>query len=132
LLENSLIFVLRYLKKLCPAQYLLWSYFIWYITISIFYFDSNPEIWLSAFGISIIVGIALVLSANCWPLDFKKLDYKQTLRLFIIPFCVSSYASLIKGKAFIFIFPADLKTSGLALFAITVFVGLSLIIKKLA
>ena len=121
-----------YFKNLCTAQYLLWSYFIWYLTIITFHFDNDPEIWFSALGISIIIGIALVLSTTCWPIEIKKLNVRQTLRLFIIPFCVSSYATLIKGQGFTFIFPPEIKTSSIAVLAIIVFITFLFVAKKLA
>jgi hypothetical protein len=33
-----------------------------------------------------------------------KLDFWQTFRLFVMPFCVSSFSALVKGKGFILIF----------------------------
>ena len=54
-------------------------------------------------GISVIIGIALILSVNnngSW-----KKDKWQTFRLFLMPFAVSSFSSLIKDKEFFLIFP---------------------------
>jgi hypothetical protein len=33
-----------------------------------------------------------------------KLDFWQTFRLFLMPFCVSSFAALVKGRGFVLIF----------------------------
>jgi hypothetical protein len=93
----------------------LWSYLIWYLSISILYFDSDPGLWLTALGISFIVGFALVLSTCREPFDLRALGCWQTLRLFLIPFCVSSYSLLIKDKNCFLIFPPDLKTNSIAI-----------------
>ncbi|HHJ35316.1 MAG TPA: hypothetical protein ENJ87_06090 [Gammaproteobacteria bacterium] len=123
--------MISYFRNLSTAQYLLWGYLIWYLTISVIYFDSDAKIWISALGISAIVGFAFVLSTTCWPINIKALDRWQTLRLFLIPFCVSSYSSLIKGKGFMLIFPPDIKTNGTAILAIVIFVGLIQLSKQL-
>lgn len=38
----------------------------------------------------------------------RKIDRRVVFRLFLIPFCVSSYSALIKGKGFILLFPPNL------------------------
>ena len=124
--------LIKYLQQLGPGKQLLWCYLIWYIAIITFYFDSKTEIWLSAIGISLIVGIALVLSTSCWPVNIRALDRWQTMRLFAIPFCVSSYSSLIQDKGFYLIFPPQIKTSGFALLAITVFLFVVQLLKKIS
>jgi len=123
--------MIYYIKQLPPGKLLLWSYLIWYLSISILYFDSDPGLWLTALGISLIVGFALVLSTSGEPFDIRVLDRWQTLRLFIIPFCVSSYSLLIKDKNCFLIFPPDLKTNSIALLAIFSFLLLVVLIKKL-
>jgi hypothetical protein len=92
--------VLSYLRHLCVGQKLL---------------------WLSAFGISLIVGFALVLSTSCWPVEVKKLDRWKTFRLFFIPFCVSSYSLIISHQDFLLIFPHELKANFIAVLAICTF-----------
>ncbi len=121
---------MKYFQQLCLGQQLLWGYFIWYLVIVFLYFDPSPRLWFSSLGIAIIVGTALVISTTCWPVNFKTLDQWQTMRLFLIPFCVSSYASLIKGHHFILIFPPVIKTNAIALIAITIFFLLVYLLKK--
>jgi len=123
--------MINYIKNLALGKLLLWVYFIWYLSISILYFDSDPRLWLTALGISVIVGIALVLSTTCWPVEIRTLDRWQTLRLFLIPFCVSSYSLLVKDKNCFLIFPPDLKTNAIALLAIFSFLLFVVLIKKL-
>lgn len=95
--------LLRYFAALSPGKTALWCYLIWYLVTVVIYFDSSPAIWLNALGISGVIGIALLLSvANP---SARKADRWQTLRLFLIPFGVSSFSSLIKGRGFILILP---------------------------
>ncbi len=122
--------IVDYVRQLQFDKLLLWSYFIWYLSISVLYFDADPKLWFTALGIALIVGIALVLSTTCWPIDVKILDRWQMLRLFLIPFCVSSYSLLIKDKDCFLIFPPDLKTNSIALSAIFCFLVFVILIKK--
>lgn len=84
---------------------MLWCYLLWYLLTAALYFDPAPTLWLNSMGLSIIIGVALNLSvaaeAGKWPQPW------QIFRFFLIPFCVSSYASLIKNQGFILIFPPD-------------------------
>jgi hypothetical protein len=94
---------LRYLSELKPGKVTLWCYLIWYLVTVVAHFDASPGIWLSSLGISAVVGVALLLSvrgesgvsSNPW----------QTFRLFLMPFCVSSFSALIKGQGYILILP---------------------------
>jgi len=124
--------VLRYIAQLYPGNILLWVYLIWYLTISTLYFDDDPKLWLTALGISLIVGFALVLSTSCWPINIRALDRWQTFRLFLIPFLVSSYSLLIKDKGCFVIFPPDLKTNSIALGIIISFVIIVVLVKKMS
>jgi hypothetical protein len=93
---------LNYFAQLKPGKMVLWFYLIWYLVTVYFHFDPNPKIWINAVGISVVIGIALMLSvssgqspwANPW----------QTFRLFWMPFAVSSFSSLIKGQGYTVIF----------------------------
>jgi hypothetical protein len=94
---------LRYLSELKPGKVTLWCYLIWYLVTVVAHFDASPGMWLSSLGISAIVGVALQLSirgesataSNRW----------QTFRLFLMPFCVSSFSALIKGQGYILVLP---------------------------
>lgn len=93
----------NYLAQLSTGKTVLWCYLIWYLVTVARYFDPAPAIWLNSLGISAVIGIALLLSVNrAGP---KLGDRWQTMRLFLMPFCVSSFSSLIKGKGFILIVP---------------------------
>ena len=95
---------LKYLSELTPGKVTLWCYLIWYLVTVAVHFDHSPSIWLNSLGISAVIGIALLLSiGNETP---KSLDGWQTFRLFLMPFCVSSFSALIKGQGYILVFPS--------------------------
>lgn len=103
---------LQYLQNLSRSQIILWCYLIWYLAMSAFYFDPNPMLWLSSLGIAVIIGFALILSTQK-PGGANR-DRWETFRLFLVPFCVSSYAALIKGKHFFLVFSAKVEENLLA------------------
>jgi hypothetical protein len=43
-----------------------------------------------------------------------KLEFWQTFRLFLMPFCVSSFAALVKDHNFILIFSRDIREIAVA------------------
>lgn len=94
---------LRYLSDVAPGKVALWCYLIWYLVAVVSHFDPAPQIWLSSLGISVIVGIALLLSVES-KLDTRP-NHWQTFRLFLMPFCVSSFSALIKGQGYFLILP---------------------------
>ena len=95
---------LRYLSELKPGKVTLWCYLIWYLVTVVAHFDASPAIWLSSAGISAIVGVALLLSVRGE--SGASPDWWQTFRLFMMPFCVSSFSALIKGQGFILVLPS--------------------------
>jgi hypothetical protein len=64
--------------------------------------------------LSIIIGFALYVSTVTAGTKQVKLEFWQTFRLFLMPFCVSSFAALVKGKGFILIFSPKVEEIGLA------------------
>jgi hypothetical protein len=92
-----------YLRKLNRGRIILWCYLVWYLVVLVRYFDPSPRLWLTSLGLSVIVGIALYLSATAGATK-ARLDRWTIFRLFLMPFCVSSFAALVKGKGFILIF----------------------------
>jgi hypothetical protein len=110
-----------YIGSLSKGKITLWCYLIWYLVTVYFYFDPSPRLWINSAGISVVIGFALLLSvtqaANSPP------DYWQIFRLFMMPFAVSSFSSLIKGNNFIFIIPPSpreqLVTAGACLLFVT-------------
>jgi hypothetical protein len=96
--------ILRYLSNLSKGRLILWCYLIWYCVVLVRYFDSSPRLWLTSLGLSLIIGVALYLSTTASDRTQVQLDFWKTFRLFLMPFCVSSFAALVKGKGFILVF----------------------------
>jgi hypothetical protein len=98
----------KYILKLKTPMIILWCYLIWYFSMMYFYFEPSLKLWASALGISLIIGFALILST-------RQNGIKQgkwvKFRLFLFPFCVSSYSATIKNHDFLLLFPS--KTSHL-------------------
>ena len=94
---------IRYVSTLSNGKVVLWCYLIWYLHTVIRHFDASPALWLNSAGISAVIGFALILSVSSG--GNPRPDRWQTFRLFAMPFCVSSFSSLIKGKGFFLVFP---------------------------
>lgn len=80
---------------------ILWCYLIWYLVVLARYFDPNPRLWFTSLGLSLIIGIALYISSTT---RGNRMDRWQIIRLFLMPFFVSSFAALVKGRNFVLIF----------------------------
>lgn len=100
LYEPTMRQILTYLQRLPAAKQVLWCYLIWYMVMVSFHFDAAPRIWLSSLGISAVIGVGLILSVS----GHGGPDAWTRARLFIMPFCVSSFAALIKDRGFVLIF----------------------------
>ena len=96
--------LLRYLANLSTGRLILWCYCIWYLVALVRYFDTSLRLWLTSLGLSVIIGMALFISTTAASANKVKLDFWQTFRLFLMPFCVSSFSALVKGKGFLLIF----------------------------
>jgi hypothetical protein len=119
----------RYLANLTAGKIALWCFLIWYLATVVHHFDPAPAIWLNALGISGIIGLALCLSVR-EPVRPPP-DRWTMARLFMMPFCVSSFSQLIKGRGFMLIFPPDPHEFGISLAACALFVALVLIARRL-
>ncbi len=86
---------------------ILWCYFMWYLVMVVHCFDSNPSIWVTAIGISMLVGIALNLSTGGFTKKRLQDSTWEVLRLFLVPFCVSSFSALVKDKGFFLVIAPD-------------------------
>jgi hypothetical protein len=96
--------MLRYLRNLNAGRLILWCYFIWYLVVLVRYFDPDPRIWATSFGLSLIVGFALYLNATRSGSAASRLPFWPAFRFFMMPLCVSSFAALVKGRGFFLIF----------------------------
>ena len=107
----------------------LWCFLIWYLATVIHHFDPAPFIWLNALGISAIIGVALYLSVR--EPGKPPPDRWTTLSLFLMPFCVSSFSQLIKGRGFVLIFPPDLHEIAVSLAACALFIAAVFVLKRI-
>jgi len=121
-------FPLKYLSELSPGKIALWCYLIWYLVTVVSHFDASPGLWLSSLGISAIVGVALVLSVQNEP--HVSSNRWQTFRLFLMPFCVSSFSAIIKGQGYYLVLPSRLLELGLSISLCAIFVLLVLGLKR--
>ena len=103
----------RYFARLTAGRIILWCYLLWYVFFAARYFDSNHTLWLTSLGVSAIVGMALLISTRSG--GAGRLGFWATARLFIMPFCVSSFSALVKGRGFFLIFSPRLGEDYLAL-----------------
>jgi hypothetical protein len=122
-------FPLRYLSELTPGKIALWCYLIWYLVTVVAHFDPSPRIWLSSLGISAIVGVALLLSVRGEGQNSP--GGWQTFRLFLMPFCGSSFSALIKGQGYILIVPPQPLELYLSLALCAMFVLFVLALKRI-
>src|SRR5688572_9994939 len=96
--------ILGYLAGLSAGRFVLWCYFIWWVVVLVRYFDPSPRLWLTTVGLSLIISLALFVNTTASGLTRVRLEPWPTFRLFVTPFCVSSFAALVKGHGFVLIF----------------------------
>lgn len=116
-----------YFVTLSTGRIILWCYAIWYAVNVANHFDPRPRIWLTSIGLSAIIGTALLISTRSSSTGTTSLDPWQIFRLYLMPFCVSSFAALVKDAGYILVFPPSLKENlvGFALIAVFVVIVLS-------
>ncbi|WP_263971628.1 hypothetical protein [Leptolyngbya ohadii] len=119
--------LIQYFYQLKLGKAVLWCYLIWYVVIVCFYFDSSPGVWINAVGVSAIIGTGLMFSVTAHPLG--KRDHWQTLRLYLMPFCVSSFSALIKDQGFIVFIPPRTSEFAVAVLCCMLFLSAVAIIK---
>lgn len=119
--------LLIYLSGLTTGRIILWCYAIWYVVNVTAHFDPRPRIWITSLGLSVIIGAALLISTRSSSTGTTNLDRWQIFRLFLMPWCVSSFAALVKDAGYVLVFPPTLKENliGVALIvSFVVFVNL--------
>jgi len=86
---------------------------LWYLFFAVRYFDPSQALWLTSLGISLIVGTALVISTRTG--GAGRAGFWATARLYMMPFCVSSFSALVKGRGFFLVFSPRLTEDYIAL-----------------
>jgi hypothetical protein len=104
MVDDSVPAPLRYLATLTWPRIVLWCYLIWWLLTVSRHFDASPQLWLSSLGLCAIIGTALYLSTAFGGRVRTTLDRWQVFRLYLMPFCVSSFAALIKNRGFVLVF----------------------------
>ncbi len=120
--------VIQYLCQLKVGKAILWCYFIWYIVVVYFYFDPSFKLWMNSIGISAVIGTALMLSVS--PHRGAQPDHWQTFRLYLMPFCVSSFSALIKDQGFVVIFSPQISETLTSIGSCILFLAIVLISKR--
>ena len=115
--------VLRYLASLSTARMILWCYFIWWLRVVAARFDPSLRLWFTSLGLRAIIGVALLLSTQ-GSAPVGRQDPWVVFRLFLMPFCVSSFSALAKGGGFFLIFPPTLHENAIGIACIVLFVVL--------
>jgi hypothetical protein len=119
--------LIQYLYEIKLDKAILWCYLIWYIVVVYFYFDPSLKIWINAIGISAVIGTGLLLSVSSGKIVER--DNWQTFRLFLMPFCVSSFSALIKGQGFIVFVSPKIKETLVAVSCCVLFFSIILVVK---
>ncbi|CAM2005324.1 hypothetical protein [Acanthopleuribacter pedis] len=122
--------MLAYLAGLSPVKTALWCYLIWYLNVLSLYFDPSPQTWITALGIAAIVGTANNLNALSGRQNGQGFDPWMGLRFFLAPFCVASFAAMVKGRGFILVFPPTLAENLRGLIGCLLFVALALAARR--
>ena len=84
--------------------------------------DENASCKIATPGYKVYINIGFALQLSVARPAGTRTDPWQTFRLFLMPFCVSSFSSLIKGQGFILILspnPVELSVALTACMALT-------------
>lgn len=121
----------RYLQNLSTGRIILWCYAIWWMASVASHFDPSPRLWLTSLGLSAIIGTALIISTQPSSGARIKMDPWVVFRLYLMPFCVSSFAALVKDAGYILVFPPTLRENFLGLGLVACFLLLVWSLKRL-
>jgi len=103
------------MRGLPGPRVLLWCYLIWWAFAVARYFEPAPALWGSSLGLSAIIGTGLYVSTAYAGERRARVGRWPVFRFFLMPFCVSSFAALIKGHGFVLIFHPNLRDNLAAL-----------------
>jgi hypothetical protein len=119
--------LIQYLYEIKLDKTILWCYLIWYLVVIYFYFDPSLKIWINSIGISAVIGTGLVFSVSAGKTG--KSARWQTFRLYLMPFCVSSFSALIKGQGFIVFVSPKIEETLVAVSCCVLFLAVVLVVK---
>ena len=121
--------MIRYFTKLTTGRVILWCYAIWYVVNVALHFDPSLRLWITSVGLSVIIGAALILSTRPAGGGTRQ-DGWTVFRLFLMPFCVSSFAALVKDLGYVLIFPPSLRENLIGSGCIAAFLVLVAILRR--
>ncbi len=110
--------IIQYFYNIKLNKAILWCYLILYVVTVYFYFDPAPKIWINSLGISAVIGTGLLLSVAS---SQSSRDHWQTFRLYLMPFCVSSFSALIKDQGFFIIVSPKIEETAIAILCCVLF-----------
>ena len=120
--------LIQYLYEIKLDKAILWCYLIWYVTVVCFHFDPSVKIWINSIGISVVIGTGLMLSVSS---SKGERDRWQAFRLYLMPFCVSSFSALIKEQGFIVFISPNIKETIVSVSGCVLFISVILVVKVL-
>lgn len=118
--------LIQYFQQIKLDKAILWCYLIWYLVIVYFYFSPSLKLWTNSIGISAVIGTGLLLSVSS---SNNQNNYWQTFRLYLMPFCVSSFSAVIKDQGFIVIFSPKIQENLVSISFCILFLSFVLIVK---
>ena len=118
--------LIQYLNGIKLDKAILWCYLIWYVIVVCFHFDPSVKIWINSIGISAVIGTGLMLSVSS---SKGKRDRWQAFRLYLMPFCVSSFSALIKEEGFIVFISPNIKETIVSVSCCVLFLSVILAVK---
>jgi hypothetical protein len=118
--------LIQYLYEIKLDKAILWCYLIWYVTVVCFHFDPSVKIWINSIGISAVIGTGLMLSVSS---SKGERDRWQAFRLYLMPFCVSSFSALIKDRGFIIFISPNIKETIVSVSGCVLFISVILVVK---
>ncbi|MBW4468746.1 MAG: hypothetical protein KME07_25245 [Pegethrix bostrychoides GSE-TBD4-15B] len=128
--------LIQYFYEIKFNKVVLWCYLIWYVVTVYFYFDPSPKIWINSLGISAVIGTGLMFSVSSGQpsrlaSSSAKRDGWQIFRLYLMPFCVSSFSALIKDQGFIIVVSPNVQETAVAAFCCCLFLSMVWVVKLL-
>lgn len=121
--------IATYFARLTTGRIVLWCYAVWYAVTVLLHFDPKPRLWLTSIGLSAIIGTALLISTRASTRGTTLLDRWQIFRLYLMPFCVSSFAALVKDEGYVLVFPPSLRENAIGLGGIAIFLAMVAILR---
>ena len=118
--------LIQYLYEIKLDKAILWCYLIWYVTVVCFHFDPSVKIWINSIGISAVIGTGLMLSVSS---SKGERDHWQAFRLYLMPFCVSSFSALIKEEGFIVFISPNITETIVSVSCCVLFISVILLVK---